>query len=202
MEASERAPIAADGASRGAGPGEVTLAMAQALYSTSGWTDLAEAIDDARSGDGTGLVRLADSYIGTADFGAYFAVNCLDARWPDVDGMLAAAERANAAAPHFGEALVNDYVRCSLWPVPPDPVPPPSRGEDLPPVLVISTVGDPATPYESGVAVADHLATGVLLTYEGDGHTIVFSGSGCIDDAVVRYLVDLVPPDDGTRCPA
>ena len=126
---------------------------------------------DARSGDGTGLVRLADSYIGTADFGVYFAVNCLDARWPDVDGMLAAAKRANEAAPHFGEALVNDYVRCSLWPVPPDPVPPPSTGEDLPPVLVISTVGDPATPYESGVAVADHLATGVLLTYEGDGHT-------------------------------
>ena len=107
--------------------------------------------------------------------------------------MLAAAERANAAAPHFGEALVNDYVRCSLWPVPPDPVPPPSPGEDSPPVLVISTVGDPATPYESGVAVADHLATGVLLTYEGDGHTIAFSGSGCIDDAVVRYLVDLDP---------
>ena len=115
--------------------------------------------------------------------------------------MLAAAERANEAAPHFGEALVNDYVRCSLWPVPPDPVPPPSTGEDLPPVLVISTVGDPATPYESGVAVADHLATGVLLTYEGDGHTIAFSGSDCIDDAVVRYLVELDPPGDGTRCP-
>ena len=68
--------------------------------------------------------------------------------------------------------------------------------------LVVSTIGDPATPYESGVAVADHLATGVLLTYEGDGHTIAFSGSDCVDDAVVRYLVELTPPDDGTRCPA
>jgi hypothetical protein len=116
--------------------------------------------------------------------------------------MLAAAKRAAHAAPHFGEALVNDYVRCSLWPVPPEPVPPPPPGEDLPPVLVVSTIGDPATPYESGVAVADHLAHGVLLTYEGDGHTITFSGSRCVDDTVVRYLIDLAPPADRTRCPA
>ena len=94
-----REPIPVDAAGRQAGPGEVTLAMVQALYSPSGWDDLAEAFDDARSGDGTGLVRLADSYLGVADFGAYFAVNCLDARWPDVDGLLAAAEEANEAAP-------------------------------------------------------------------------------------------------------
>jgi hypothetical protein len=106
------------------------------------------------------------------------------------------------AAPHFGEALVNDYVRCSLWPVRPEPVPVPSRGDDLPPVLVVSTVGDPATPYEGGVDVARHLAHGVLLTYEGDGHTVAFSGNDCVDESVTRYLVELEPPASGTRCPA
>jgi pimeloyl-ACP methyl ester carboxylesterase len=200
--AAERAPIPAPDEDRPAGPGEVALGLAQALYSHSQWDQLATAIDDARHGDGSGLVSLADDYLGVADFGTYFAVNCLDARWPDVDGVLAAAKRAARVSPHFGEAIVDDYVRCSLWPVEPDPVPPPSRGEHLAPVLVVSTVGDPATPYESGVAVAHHLAHGVLLTYEGDGHTITFGGSSCIDEKVVRYFVERTPPPDGTRCPA
>jgi len=198
----EQQPIPAPHEDRAAGPGEIALGLAQALYSRSEWDRLAGAIDDARHGDGNGLVALADEYLGVADFGTYFAVNCLDARWPDVDGVLAAAKRAGRASAHFGEAVVDDYVRCSLWPVPPDPVPPPSRGEHLAPVLVVSTVGDPATPYESGVAVAHHLAHGVLLTYEGDGHTITFSGSSCIDEKVVRYLVERTPPADGTLCPA
>jgi pimeloyl-ACP methyl ester carboxylesterase len=200
VAAAERQPIPAPDEDRPAGPGEVALGLAQALYSRSEWDRLAGALDAARDGDGSGLVALADEYLGVADFGAYFAVNCLDARWPGVDRMLAAAKRAAQVSPHFGEALVNDYVRCSLWPVPPDPVPPPSRGPDLPPVLVVSTVGDPATPYRSGVAVARHLAHGVLLTYEGDGHTITFGGNRCVDDKVVAYLVELSPPPDGSRC--
>jgi hypothetical protein len=40
----------------------------------------------------------------------------------------------------------------------------------------------------------------VLLTYEGDGHTVVGQGVECVDDAVTSYLVDLEPPDDGITC--
>jgi hypothetical protein len=40
----------------------------------------------------------------------------------------------------------------------------------------------------------------VLLTHEGDGHTVVGDGNDCVDDAVARYLVDLEPPEDGTTC--
>ena len=64
----------------------------------------------------------------------------------------------------------------------------------------MSTTGDPATPYEAGVRTAERLETGVLLTYEGDGHTIVGQGNDCVDDAVTAYLVDLEPPEDGTTC--
>jgi hypothetical protein len=65
---------------------------------------------------------------------------------------------------------------------------------------VVSTTGDPATPYEAGVRTAERLESGVLLTYEGEGHTVVGNGVACIDDAVARYLVDLEPPEDGTTC--
>ena len=201
--AAEREPIAAGGASRRAGPGEVTLAMAQALYSTSGWTDLAEAI--ARRSLGRrhrpgqagrllhrhGRLRRRTSPSTASTRGGPTSTAC----WPPPSGRT--RPRRTSARPSSTTTSAAASGPCR-------PIPSRRRRpvRTLPPVLVISTVGDPATPYESGVAVADHLATGVLLTYEGDGHTIAFSGSDCIDDAVVRYLVELVPPGDGTRCPA
>ena len=69
-----------------------------------------------------------------------------------------------------------------------------------PPILVISTTGDPATPYEAGVLVAETLENGMLITNEGDGHTVVGNGKDCIDDLVADYLVDDEVPEDGTTC--
>ena len=66
---------------------------------------------------------------------------------------------------------MNDYIRCADWPVPPEPLEP-VTAPGTPPILVISTTGDPATPYEAGVAVAERLESGVLVTNEGDGHTV------------------------------
>jgi hypothetical protein len=43
--------------------------------------------------------------------------------------------------------------------------------------------------------------SGVLLTYEGQGHGSVTSGP-CMEDAVDGYLVGLAVPPRGTRCPA
>ena len=48
--------------------------------------------------------------------------------------------------------------------------------------------------------VAEQLENGVLLTNEGDGHTVVLDGKDCILDIVEQYLVDLEPPEDGTTC--
>ena len=189
--------------SRRAGPGEVTLAMAQALYSRAAGPTWPRRCDDARSGDGTGLVRLADSYIGTADFGAYFAVNCLDARWPDVDGMLAAAE-----AGERGRAALRRGPRQRLRPLQPLARAARSRAAAVDAVRICrrssssARSGTRRRPTSRASRSPTTWPTGVLLTYEGDGHTIAFSGSDCIDDAVVRYLVELVPPGDGTRCPA
>ena len=70
-----------------------------------------------------------------------------------------------------------------------------------PPIVVVSTTRDPATPYESGVKVAKRLPRGVLVTNDGDGHTVFGQGKACVDDAVARYLVDDTPPRSGLRCP-
>ena len=48
--------------------------------------------------------------------------------------------------------------------------------------------------------MAEQIPTGVLVTNEGDGHTIVGQGKPCIDDMVQDYFVDLVVPEDGLVC--
>jgi hypothetical protein len=65
--------------------------------------------------------------------------------------------------------------------------------------VVVSTTGDPATPYAAGVDLAAALGA-TLLTVEGDQHTAVLGGSPCVDDAVWSYLVDLTVPAGGTAC--
>jgi len=69
-----------------------------------------------------------------------------------------------------------------------------------PPILVISTTNDPVTPYAAGVAVAETLDNGILITNEGDGHGVTADGKPCIDDLVTAYLVDDVVPEYGTVC--
>jgi len=193
--------IPAPDADRPAGPGEANLGIGYALYSEALWGRLGDALADARDGDGSGIVDLADDYLGVGAFEVYFAVNCIDSAWPsgDADAFFAAAKDAAERSPHFGEALVTDYIRCVDWPVPPTPLEP-TTAPGTPPILVISTTGDPATPYAAGVAVADRLENGILVTNEGDGHTVVADGKPCIDDLVAAYLVDDVVPEDGITC--
>ncbi len=207
--ASEKAPIPAEKADRPATPGVVTLAVTQAMYSEGLWPTLARGLGQAQAGNADGLVALADSYLKRnpdgsypSGFEIYFAVSCLDAAWPtDPDAFFDAAASAGAAYPRFGEAVVNDYVRCALWPVPPQPLEAVTEAvEGLPPIVVISTTGDPATPYQSGVEVAGEIPGAVLVTNEGDRHTIYTQGKPCIDDPVTTYLVALTPPAEDLTC--
>lgn len=206
IAAAEEAPIPAPGASRAAGPGVVSLALAQGLYSPQLWGTMSRALRDAQEGDGGGMVGLADQYLGTdgggSSFEVYFAVNCLDEEWPDdPEAVIDASIEADEATPRFGGPIVLDYIRCAMWPTESKPLAPvPADTEGLPPIVVISTTNDPATPYENGVAVAEQIPGAVLVTNEGDGHTIVAQGKPCIDDLVRDYFVDLTVPADGTVC--
>ncbi len=64
---------------------------------------------------------------------------------------------------------------------------------------MVGNTGDAATPFSSAASVARHLAHGVLLTYDGLGHTSC-GRSACVDAAVRRYLVGLVAPPRGSLC--
>lgn len=88
---------------------------------------------------------------------------------------------------------------CGFWPVPPTSTPHEIKVNGLPPILVVSTTNDPATPYQAGVDLAKQLG-GTLLTYEGTQHTVVLQGDSCVDEISAEYLIDLTVPPPGTRC--
>jgi pimeloyl-ACP methyl ester carboxylesterase len=209
LRRAEASPIPAPSRDRPAGEGETMLAVIVSLYSRQTWGALDRAIEAGLEGDGSRLVQLADLYLGRRADGSYpnqmemnAAVNCLDYDYPR--DALAYEEDAvdfEAAAPHFGEAIASGGLICASWAAQPRPLPTP-RGLGAPPLLVIGTTGDPATPHAWAVALAEQLDSGVLLTWEGEGHTAYRSGSDCIDDIVNAYLVTLALPPDGTTCNA
>ena len=57
------------------------------------------------------------------------------------------------------------------------------------------------TPLPGAVDMAEDLTSGVLLTWQGQGHT-AYPRTQCVTAAVNAYLIDLVAPQDGLTCPA
>jgi pimeloyl-ACP methyl ester carboxylesterase len=185
------------------------IALATALYDTTLWGTAANAIAEIRNGGSAVLFSLVDRQIGRKADGTYdnssdaqAMVNCADSpeRLTEEEAVATARELGSELG-IFGDALAWGSLACLDWPRPVSPLPPVSA-EGAPPILVIGTLGDPATPYEWSEEMAAALGPGVLITYEGDGHTAFLRAGPCIDDAVVDYLVHLRTPQPGTRCPA
>jgi pimeloyl-ACP methyl ester carboxylesterase len=199
-------PLPARGTSRTVGPSELLYGTAVTLYSTSTWSDLANALQAASAGDGTGFLELFDSYTGRASNGTYSnlfeanaAVNCLDAPAPSLAALSAAAPAAAVAAPIFGVLNLDSEAGCSVWPLPATGRIGPIRAAGSPPIVVVGSTGDPVTPYSWAQSLSRQLADGVLLTRVGSGHT-AYLNSSCIRTQVGRYLIGLAPPPAGTRC--
>ena len=68
------------------------------------------------------------------------------------------------------------------------------------PILVVGTTRDPATPFRWARVLAADLSSGVLLGWNGDGHTAYGEGSPCVDTIVNDYLIDLAVPRSGMVC--
>jgi pimeloyl-ACP methyl ester carboxylesterase len=182
--------------------------LAAGMYSPSTWPELQLALGQAKAGQGASLLIFSDALSGRQPDGSYTnlieannAINCLDRPAPTaVPAYRAAARRLARAAPVFGPAIAYGGLTCAFWPVRPVERPHPVHAVGAPPILVIGTTRDPATPYVWAQSLARQLRSGDLLTYEGDGHTAFDRGDRCVVGIVKRYVDGLVPPDAGARC--
>jgi hypothetical protein len=73
-------------------------------------------------------------------------------------------------------------------------------GHHEPGVLVLGTDGDPLTPPVGTRRMAEALAAGILVNWQGNGHG-AFPRTPCITTAVQSFLVDGTLPTSGTTCP-
>lgn len=188
---------------------DATTGTIQALYDEGEWEQLNHALLRLSQGNGRPLLELADSYYGRTGRGGYSgimdafdAIRCVDdSRITSRARRAAADRRYRRAAPFLDDGYPVGGARgpCAFWPVPvtADEVPPDAA--ELPTTLVISTTGDPATPYAAGARLARVLGAR-LLTFEGTQHTVFLRGNRCVDNAGIRYLVELRPPRQGARC--
>ena len=203
----EAEPLQSRNADRPAGPGEVQLGIISAMYSKTSWNALTRALQDAQNGDGSGLVRLSDSYLQREGDGGYpnlieanIAINSVDTECSkDPESYRALGEEFAKQAPLFGRSAATSGLVCAYWAAKADPVEAP-EGKGAPPIVVISTTNDPATPYEWGRALSEQLESGVLVTHRGEGHTIYAQGNACIDKVVNAYLLNGDVPAEGTTC--
>ncbi|MFI6503881.1 alpha/beta hydrolase [Nonomuraea typhae] len=180
-----------------------------ALYSKFAWPDLAQGVAAARKGDGEALLGIADTYTGRRPDGTYntgmtsvWAINCVDSAERVTDADVADVEKATAA--------INPMMKsggmgalCRHWPVR-------AKTDEVKhvdatgsaPIVVVGAKGDPATPYEWAQNLTKQLKTGILVTYEGEGHGSYLSGSPCVIKTLDTFLLEGTVPAAGSTCPA
>jgi pimeloyl-ACP methyl ester carboxylesterase len=186
-----------------------TTGTIAALYSQRYWETLNSGLNELRRGRAATLMALADMYnerdpnghySSTQD--AFVAIRCVDDPRVTERAKIKQAQRRYAeVAPFLDPGLPPSAARdaCAFWPVPNSSKPHLPNVQGVPPVLVISTTNDPATPYQAGVNLAKAMG-GRLLTYEGTQHTVFLQGNRCVDQAGTTYLIDGTLPAKGTRC--
>ncbi|MGH3716104.1 MAG: alpha/beta hydrolase [Micromonosporaceae bacterium] len=193
---------------REATAGWVLAAVVYTMYVQEWWPALADALADADRGRPDGLFRIVDTFNERESDGEYpnsmevlTMVNCVDEeKPPSVQDVRKLQVEWRKKYPLFGGALALSILGCAVWPDQHDPYPY-GKAEGAPPILVVGTTGDPATPYEQAGVLAKLLGTGRLITYQGEGHT-AYPKPGCLNDVINGYLIELEAPEKDVTCRA
>ena len=197
------------------GYGEALGGIIAALYSEDTWSILRTALADAArttDPDGSYLLMLRDLLAGRE----------IDGTWnhlAEANTAIGCADQTERATSEFGDPrLMAEWGRdfpilgasgavgqpgCYGWPAAKYPLDALSKASlaAAPEVVLVNSRHDPATPYANAVQAHRLLPNSRLVTWEGSDHTSAFGGHGCIDDAVVSYLVSGRLPRANLSCP-
>ena len=172
----------------------------------SSWSVVSEALGQViNKHDASAFRSIADQLDAQplVNTGAMMGTNCLDYRVEgDMATWTAQSKELERIAPRFATVSEAGDLSCQAWGHTGTQPSKALHAKGAAPILVIGTTGDPATPHEWAVALADQLESGQLLTWEGNGHA-AYSNPGhgpCVTQAVDTYLLTGTMPKKGLTC--
>nr|WP_273482754.1 alpha/beta fold hydrolase [Kribbella italica] len=179
------------------------------LYHSTDWPTVVKALTELAAGQGRTLLAIRDGAHELQADGRYtnmlegaFATHCNDRERLSPQQETAMRRQMQAAAPFLDDGR-NRQARdiCEHWPAGPSLTYPYVTDTDgLPPTLVVSVTGDPASPHQHGIGLAKTLGAG-LLTVDGKQHgAALVAGNDCVDSIVATYLIDAKAAPADAHC--
>lgn len=184
------------------------------MYSLGGRMLFLRALASANKGDIVPMARLmyqqftidpaTEGYIGDPTFSdtMYYGINCADTSYYEgsqeerTAQVITAGQASNGTVPRL-DGFIYEGLYCAFWPSTPIEA---VRKEPLVaqgiPTFVLNATLDPATPFEQGKAVFEHLEQGYHLYVEGGRHSIYGFGNECPDDYITNFMVDGTLPSE------
>ncbi|MFD8427545.1 alpha/beta hydrolase [Streptomyces coelicoflavus] len=181
------------------GPAELISFFQSAPYYDSAWAPIAETFSKYVAGDTQALVDAASPDLSdtagnaSAENGnaVYTAVECTDAKWPtnwntwDRDNT-----RLHRDHPFMTWANAWMNLPCATWPVKQQTPLNVKTGKGLPPVLIVQSERDAATPYAGAVELHQRFKGSRLITERDAGsHGVTGLVNPCVNDRVDAYLL-------------
>ena len=181
------------------GPAELISFFQSAPYYDSSWVPVATAFSKYFAGDTKALVDAAAPDMSdtagniTAENGnaVYTAVECTDAKWPtswkkwDKDNT-----ELNKNYPFMTWANAWMNLPCATWPVKQQSPVNVRTHKGLPPVMIVQSTRDAATPYDGAVELHHRFKGSLLITEKDAGsHGVTGLVNPCINQKVDDYLL-------------
>ncbi|MFD8818156.1 alpha/beta hydrolase [Streptomyces sp. NPDC059627] len=181
------------------GPAELIGFFQSAPYYDSSWVPVATVFSKYFAGDTQALVDAAAPDLTdtagniTSENGnaVYTAVECTDAKWPtswkkwDRDNT-----ELNKQYPFMTWANAWMNLPCATWPVKQQTPVDVTTHKGLPPVLIVQSTRDAATPYQGAVELHKRFKGSSLITEQGAGsHGVTGLVNACINSRVDTYLL-------------
>ncbi|MFE3453067.1 alpha/beta hydrolase [Nonomuraea sp. NPDC059194] len=176
-------------------------------YANAVWPQLAGAWSRyVRRGDVQGLVDAwrQHAVYDAADensYAVYLAVQCRDAAWPrDWSKWRADMTRSHRAAPFLTWPNAWYNAPCAFWDEPGGTPVNVSADPSLPPILMLQSRRDAATPYQGALNLRRRLPGARMVVEPGGNHGTSLAGNACVDRHLARYLEDGTVPATDTTC--
>ncbi|MEV6795946.1 alpha/beta hydrolase [Streptomyces sp. NPDC051320] len=181
------------------GPAELLGLFQSAPYYDSSWVPVAKTWSAYRAGDTQALVDAAGPDMSdvagnaSAENGTavYTAVECADAKWPtswrkwDRDNT-----RLHAEYPFLTWSNAWMNLPCATWPAKQHTPVDVHTGKGLPPVLIVQSTRDAATPFQGAVELHKRFqGSRLIIEKDAGSHGVTGLVNPCINSRVDSYLL-------------